>query len=255
MTIVDTHCHIGLSKYEPVESLLYHIQRSGVSKAVLIQYMGNRDNAYLLEAMSNHPGRFSAAMIVANDDNGKMMRKWSESGIPGIRLPLKSRARGADPLAQWRTASELGLVVSAPSSPESASSPEFNEVLRTFPELSIVIEHLGGIGRGCHPPYIEFEPITQLASYPNLTIKLPGFGEICELPHPFTYIPPLVDMALEAFGPKRIMWGSDYPPVSTREGYDNSLTFPQSYFSALSEDERSWIFGRTALQVWKFAYA
>ena len=30
MTIVDTHCHIGLHKYEPVESLLYHMNTSGV---------------------------------------------------------------------------------------------------------------------------------------------------------------------------------------------------------------------------------
>ena len=59
-------------------------------------------------------------------------------------------------------------------------------------------------------------------------------------------------MALEAFGPQRMMWGSDYPPVSSREGYDNALRFPMDYFRALSEDERAWIFGRTAMKVWKF---
>jgi len=51
-----------------------------------------------------------------------------------------------------------------------------------------------------------------------LTIKLPGFGEFCELPCPFEAVPPLAEMALEAFGPQRVMWGSDYPPVSSREG-------------------------------------
>ncbi len=135
MTIVDTHCHIGLSKYEPVESLLFHMQRSGVSKAVLIQYMGNTDNTYLLEAMSNHPGRFSAAMIVANDDDGKMMRKWSESGIPGIRLPLK--ARGADPLAQWRTASELGHYPTRELSESHDQATRLRRDLRTAAPLHI----------------------------------------------------------------------------------------------------------------------
>ncbi len=253
MTIVDTHCHIGLSKYEPVESLLFHMARSGVARAVLIQYMGNADNTYLLETMSSHPGRFSAAMIVEETDDGTKMREWHERGIPGIRLPVDARARGADPLAHWRTAAELGLVVSAPSSPQGILSLEFDEVLRTFPELSIAIEHLGGIGPGC--PDRAFAPVTRLAEHPNVTIKLPGFGEFCEPPHPFAHIPPFADMVLEAFGPKRIMWGSDFPPVSTREGYDNALAFPQRYFSALSEDERSWIFGGTALRVWKFVEA
>ena len=29
-------------------------------------------------------------------------------------------------------------------------------------------------------------------------------------------------MAYEAFGPRRMMWGSDYRPVADREGYRNS---------------------------------
>ena len=121
-----------------------------------------------------------------------------------------------------------------------------------IPDLQIVIEHLGGIDRGAKPPYDEFKPVLDLAKHPNLTIKLPGFGEFCHLPHPFAHIPPLADMALEAFGPQRIMWGSDYPPVSSREGYNNALRFPMEYFSHLSEEDRSWIFGRTARKVWKF---
>ena len=85
----------------------------------------------------------------------------------------------------------------------------------------------------------------------SVGISSAAFGNT-ELPHPFDDIPPLVDMALEAFGPKRMMWGSDYPPVSSREGYDNALNRPMEYLSGLSEDEREWIFGRTALKVWGF---
>jgi predicted TIM-barrel fold metal-dependent hydrolase len=48
------------------------------------------------------------------------------------------------------------------------------------------------------------------------------------------------------------MWGSDWPPVSSREGYDHALSFPMTHLSALSEDERAWIFGGTALEVWRF---
>jgi L-fuconolactonase len=253
MIIVDTHCHIGLHKYEPVESLMYHMNNTGVDKAVFIQYAGNSDNQYMIDSMIAYPKLFQAAMIVPPTDDGTYMRQWAEKGIVGIRLPIASQAEGPDSLIQWRTAAELGLIVSAPSNPKSLLSDHFVSVLKACPNLSIVIEHLGGIGFDQTAPYETFKQILKLAQYPNLTIKMPGFGEFCRVPLPFDPIPPLVDMTLEAFGPQRVMWGSDYPPVSSREGYENSLRVPINYLSKLTEDERAWIFGKTALRVWQFA--
>lgn len=251
MIIVDTHCHVGVHKYEPVEVLLFHMARAGVDQAVFIQYMGNFDNSYLLHCMAAHPGKFAAAMLVEPDDDGARIRYWAEQGIGGIRLPADFRGSGRDPLAHWRTAAALGLVVSAPCTPAALLSAEFAEVVQTFPELPIVIEHLGGIGRGAQPPYTEFKRVLALARHSNLTMKLPGFGEFCELPHPFAHIPPLVEMTLEAFTPQRIMWGSDWPPVSSREGYDNALRVGLTYLEQLSNTEKAWIFGRTAQVVWR----
>ena len=250
--IIDTHCHTGINKYEPIEHLLFHMDHSGVSKAVLIQYNGNSDNSYLVDCLRRYSDRLKGAMIVAPDDDGTAIRGWVEQGVKGIRLSADSRAETADPLAHWRTANELNLVVSAFCSLSMLMSPRFSEVVSTFSELRIVIEHLGGVRQDEKPPYDEFAEIFKLASYPNLTMKIPGFGEFCRLPHPFKDVPPLVRMAIDAFGPQRLMWGSDYPPVSTREGYDNSLTFPREYLSDLSIEDRNWIFGRTALQIWGF---
>ena len=247
--VVDTHCHIGLHKYEPVEALLFHMERAGVDQAVFIQYLGNSDNRYIVDVMDAHPGRFAAAMIVPDDDDGSAIHHWAEQGIIGIRLLADFRGRGRDPLAHWRTAAELDLVVSVFSRPDILQSAEFAEVLRLFPDLSLVIEHLGGVSPDFDVD--EFAGITALARHDNLTIKLPGFGEFCHPPCPFQRVPPLADLTLEAFGAQRTMWGSDWPPVSSREGFDNSLAFPLDHLSGLSEDERAWIFGKTAQQVWR----
>ena len=40
MRIVDSHCHVSPVWYEPVESLLFHLDRNGVELAVLIQMNG-----------------------------------------------------------------------------------------------------------------------------------------------------------------------------------------------------------------------
>jgi len=252
MTLVDTHCHVGLRKYEPVASLNYQMDANAVNRAVLIQYMGNADNTYLLNCRASFPGRFQAAMTVEPDDGGARIRQWAEKGIVGIRLPADSRAVGTDPLAHWRTAADLGLVVSAPSSPETLLSDAFREVVDTFPDLSIVIEHLAGVGPEAEPPYTAYRKAMKLAERPTLSIKLPGFGEFRPVPIPFDPIPPLPDLALEAFGADRMMWGSDYPPVSSREGYANSLRVPMEYFASLSENEREAIFGGTAERIWRF---
>jgi len=233
--------------------LLFHMERSDVSKAVLIQHQGQTDNSYHVECLQKYPERFASAMLVEKTDTGEQIRYWAAQGIVGVRLSVDARAEASDPLIQWRTAAELDLVVSAPCNPAALQRGVLSEVLRRFPNLKIVIEHLGGIGVGATLPYNEFKPVLDQAQYPNVTIKLPGFGEFCKLPHPFVDVPPLGRMALDAFGPQRMMWGSDFPPVSSREGYNNSLQFPLAYFSDLSQTDREWIFGRTALSVWKFA--
>ena len=69
-----------------------------------------------------------------------------------------------------------------------------------------------------------------LARFPNAYVKIHGLGEFSQRampptePFPFVEpIAPLIEMAYEAFGASRMMWGSDYPPVSMREGYGNAL--------------------------------
>jgi predicted TIM-barrel fold metal-dependent hydrolase len=60
-------------------------------------------------------------------------------------------------------------------------------------------------------------------------------------------------MAYDAFGASRIMWGSDFPPVVGREGYRNALQWTMEHTAFLSEGDKEWLFGKTALFLFKFA--
>jgi L-fuconolactonase len=72
--------------------------------------------------------------------------------------------------------------------------------------------------------------------------------------HPFPFVEPilpLLELAYEAFGPRRMMWGSDYPPVSGREGYANALRLTMDQFADKSEEDRALIFGGTAASIFR----
>lgn len=259
--VVDSHCHALPHWFEPVEVLLHQMNANGVEKATLVQVRGQFDNRYIIECARHLPARFCAIVIVDTDrpDAPEMLAHWVREGAVGVRLEPTVRSPGSDPLAIWRKAADLGIPVSAFGSPDRFISKQFEQVLTEVPNLPIVIEHLGQIRRDERPPYRTFRRILALARYSNIYMKVHGLGEIC--PRPMTFpqpmrfdaIPPFMEMAYEAFGANRIMWGSDFPPVAAREGYRNALRWPMDHIPCRNDADKEWIFGKTALSVFKFA--
>ena len=261
MIVVDSHCHALPHWFEPVEVLLHQMNANGVEKATLVQVRGQLDNRYVIECVRRFPARLCALVGVDTDssDASEMLAHWVGEGAVGVRLGPTVRSPGSEPLVIWRKAAELGIPVSAFGSPDEFTSRQFEQVLTELPNLPIIIEHLGRIGREEVPPYPTFRKILALARYPNAYIKVHGLGEICPRPMPFPQpmrfesIPPFMEMAYEAFGANRMMWGSDFPPVAGREGYRNALQWPMDHIPFRSDADKEWIFGRTALSLFKFA--
>ncbi len=54
------------------------------------------------------------------------------------------------------------------------------------------------------------------------------------------------DTVLEAFGPKRLMFGSDWPVSLVACGYTKWVRTVEAAYGKLSADEKAWIFGLTA---------
>ena len=260
MLIVDTHCHAAQNWFEPVELLLFQMNRNGVDKAALIGHGGSYDNRYLIECARRFPGRFAVVVIldVAAPDAPEALERWAADGAAGIRLGPMMRSPGADPLAIWRKAAELGLLVSCQGQVEQFASEEFRSLVAELSDLPIIVEHLASVGQGAQPPYATFKQALALATYPNTTIKVPGLGELSARPpvlrsgFGFDHTPPLLELVYDAFGPRRMMWGSDYPPVSEREGYRNALHGVMDHPMLRNQDDREWVMGKTALQVFKF---
>ena len=263
MTIIDTHCHVSLGWYEPVDSLLTQMERNGVAGAVLTQIQGQFNNDYQFTCARQYPGRFAPVVLIDTDapDAEQNLERLAEQGASGVRFNATTRSAGDDPLLLWRTAARLGLPVSCAGNAYTFSSPEFAELIAALPTLPIVIEHLGSLSK---PDDDEAgaaarREVFELSRFPNTYIKITGLGEFCRraipVTEPFPFVRPLPDYlarAYNSFGPARMMWGSDYPPVSGREGYSNALRLTLAELEQVpgfSTADQERIFGATALSV------
>ncbi len=259
--IIDTHCHAGRNWFQPIETLEFEMDRAGVDAAVLIQHGGTYDNDYLLqEAAAKRSGRFKVVVMIdpADPDPLGTLERLAEQGAAGVRLAADAEFNALpDSTAIWRKAGELQLVVSSLGDDRRFASSRFKKIIEDCPDTQIVIEHLAGVGIA-DPPYTDFESALETAKRPNTTIKVPGLGEITRRPSVllpdfrFENIPPLFEMAYEAFGADRMMWGSDFPPSAGREGYANTLEGVRSHPAWANEGDVDWILGKTAARVWGF---
>jgi L-fuconolactonase len=263
MPIVDTHCHVSPVWYEPVESLLGQMERNGVAAAVLIQMQGQFNNEYQFACVRRHPGKFAPVVVLdtAAHDAVQTLERLAGQGASGVRLLATTRSVGDDPLLLWRAAARLGLPVSCAGSAATFATDDFAELVAALPELPIVIEHLGSASSpdGDEATSAMRRKVFALSRFPNTYIKIPGLGEFCRratpVAEPFPFMRPIPNYLAEvyaAFGPARMMWGSDYPPSAGREGYTNALRLPLAEFEQIpgfSADDRDRIFGGTALEV------
>ena len=266
MIIVDTHAHASPYWLEPVEVLLFQMNSNGVDKTTLVAINGQTDdkyNRYLIECARRFPGRFSPVILVdAERANApEILKHWAEEGAEGVRLKVNTRSPGKDPLAIWKAAAELRLKVSCKGrKTEDFADDEFRKLIESLPSLTFIIEHLGKAKPDEAAPYPIYNKTLNLSKFPNVYIKVTGLGEICKRPYPFRdpfYIvegvPPFVKMAYEAFGPSRMMWGSNYPPSSEIEGYRNTLRYLGEHLDTFcSKEDKEWILGKTALTLFKF---
>ena len=258
--IIDTHCHAGRNWFQPIETLEFEMNQESVDGAVLIQHGGTYDNDYLFEVAGKRQGRFKVVVMLDPVDPNPLstLEKLAEQGAAGVRLGPDVRFDALpDDTEFWRKTGELGLVVSSQGSDKSVGSASFKKILDDCPDTQIVIEHLAGVGFN-EAPYTDYKSALECAERPNTTIKVPGLGEITRRPpvllpdFRFDDIPPLFEMAYEAFGADRMMWGSDFPPSAGREGYANTLDGVRNHPAFSSGDDVDWVLGKTAARVWGF---
>ncbi|TMD30222.1 MAG: amidohydrolase [Chloroflexi bacterium] len=125
---------------------------------------------------------------------------------------------------------------------------------RDMPDLRLVVDHIA------KPPIAtgELEPwasrLRALAALPNVTCKLSGMVTEADWA---SWTPgdlrPYADVVLDAFGPARLMFGSDWPVCLLAASYDRVVGTARELLAGLSPSERARVFGDTAAEVYGLA--
>ncbi len=124
--------------------------------------------------------------------------------------------------------------------------PHLARLLARRPDLKVVIDHGAkpDIAAGAIADWSA--AIRAIARDTGAVCKLSGLVTEAGDGWAVEQLKPFVDVLLDAFGPARLMWGSDWPVVNEAGGYAAWRAAAEALTAQLSADDRSLIFGGTA---------
>ncbi|WP_405445066.1 amidohydrolase family protein [Streptomyces achromogenes] len=154
-----------------------------------------------------------------------------------------------DVLAGLRAVRDAGLVYDLLTLPHQL--PVALEAVRAVPDLLFVLDHLSkpDVAGGSWRPWAD--RIGALAKQPNVVAKLSGLvtqGDWATWT--VDDLRPYADVALGAFGPGRLMVGSDWPVCLLAADYARVFATAEELLSDCTADEAAQVFGGTASRVY-----
>ena len=282
MQIVDTHAHIyhpDRTRYpmrdEPlcppqgtgdVGHLQCDMQAAGVVRAVLVQ-TGTAyrwDNRLLADTALAHSDWAVGVCTLdptAGESVAELERLVAGFNVKGLRI---EPARFSDPTSEipggvfdhpgagrmWSAAERLGVVVCAHI--QSQFTAQLAKWLSRYPGVPVVLDH------AAYPRAAEgiaSETVTRvaaLARFPNLHIKLTFSVTGSEEAFPFRDMHPILMRLIDAYGPERCMWGSDFPCelwLRDKATYQTHLALFTEVLG-LSASEQQAILQDTPMRIW-----
>ncbi|MBI4662319.1 MAG: amidohydrolase [Verrucomicrobia bacterium] len=271
MLIIDTHAHIYAQdekRYPPIEKplrppggkgtlgdLRAETASHGVRAACLIQTSTfyRFDNRCICDS-SKVSSDWAAGVCTLDPDDphspGLLSQYQREFGIKGMRsIPGQSGRIDGDGVRRlWKTAADEGLVINALMRRENAEN--LGRMLADFPGLRVVLDHC---------MYVEIGPqydailgdVLSLAKFKNLHAKLTFVPTGSKQKYPCADLHDAVLKIVDAFGPERCVWGSDFPC----ELWTPGITYSQHLQIFLKDlplrdAARQQILGLTAKRLW-----
>ncbi|GGK72521.1 amidohydrolase [Rufibacter glacialis] len=270
MARIDAHQHFW--KFNPVrdswiteemaviqrdfypEDLEPVLRQHGFDGCVLVQHsQPEHENDFLLETARKH--EFVKAVVgwvdLLAEEVGERLDYYSHfPKLKGFRYVLQGHP---DPTIMLRPEflrgiaqlEKYGFTYDVLIYPDQLVNTE--KLMAAFPNQPFVIDHLAK-PRIKNGELAEWKKGMQaLARHENVSCKVSGMVTEADWQNwKKEDIYPYLDSVVEAFGPSRLLYGSDWPVCLVAASYERMLSLVEEYFSGFSQEEKEAIFGGNA---------
>lgn len=238
------------------------LERAGVQGTVAVQARRTlAETEWLLGLAARHTfilGIVGWVDFRAPDLESTLERLSANPHLVGVRelihdMPDEEYAVSLEHLRGIRALADVDLAYDLLLRP-----PQLHAAVRLvdrFPEQRFVVDHIAKPEMRARPGHqagldsrhtIWLQGIAALAERPNVNCKLSGLVTEADWEHwQPEHLTPFLDVVLDAFGPQRLMLGSDWPVCTCAADYATTVGIVRDWASELSTDEQSAILADT----------
>jgi predicted TIM-barrel fold metal-dependent hydrolase len=282
--VVDAHAHVfrpaavsprgvdalaPAGRDAPVEDLLARMADAGVAAAVLVPLDGADD--YVAEVLDRHPDRFAAVAVATAAELGaggvdplvayrRRRDSWPFGALRTGWLGDPGRPVEDSPaMPVWRRMAQERFPLWSYLPPDQF--PLLEQLVRLLPDLPVVLNHLGfcphdmAVDEHRRPRFTDPLPdplvhrLERLSEAPGVHVLVSGQYALSTQPPPYPDLFPVVRRLAGAYGPDRLLWGSDHPWPSDVPGYAAQPGLVPAALPDLDASALARVLGGTALSL------
>lgn len=231
------------------DDLLREMDAADVHRVVIVppSWEGDR-NDLALEAARLHPDRFAVMgrLPVERPESRALLGGWKrEPGMLGLRFTFHTALQKpwlTDGTADWLwpAAERAGLpvMIFVPG-----SLPHVDRIAERHPGLRLVIDHLAlSMSQKDDGAFADLPDLLALAKRPNVAVKASALPCYSTEPYPYPGLHKNIRRTFDAFGPRRMFWGTDLTRL--RGTYREAITLFTEELPWLSKTDQEWVMGR-----------
>ena len=135
---------------------------------------------------------------------------------------------------------------------------DLHEFVAAHQDLTVVVDHAAKPTTRRRPArFAGFESwaadMTSLARFPNTWCKLSGLVTEAEVGAATDDFAPVVDLLLATFGPRRLLWGSDWPVATIACDYSEWFAICERLLAPLDREDLEAVLGGNATRCYRLA--
>ena len=235
------------------EGLLREMEPAGVQRVICVppSWEGYR-NDFALEAARLYPDRFAVMgkLPVNQPGNEKFMATWKKQpGMLGMRISFVHGGTHRwldDGSTDWFWAAaeryDIPIMLFVPFAIEKVA-----EIAERHPGLRLIVDHIGLNvklrGQDLTP---VVSTVAQFARFMNVAVKASALPCYVAESYPFPTLHPHIRRIVDAFGPRRVFWGTDLSQLPC--SYRQAVTLFTEELDFLSDTDKEWIMGRAVAE-------